>query len=139
MRVLFDNCTSPAFATALDGFISHFGHRAFHIKDVPGLPDGRHTPDLVWIKHLQSQPQEWIFVSGDRRLLVNRAERAALRTAALHGFVLASGYQSTPLHQVAAMILWRWPDMLAITQLVAPPSIHEIPIRRQTRMRPLPL
>jgi hypothetical protein len=52
--VLFDNCTPPVFATTLDGFISAYGYRAFHIKDLPGLPNGRHSTDLEWIDHLRN-------------------------------------------------------------------------------------
>ncbi|MCX7362937.1 MAG: hypothetical protein NTV97_13940 [Alphaproteobacteria bacterium] len=55
MNVLFDNCTAPVLASTLHGFIGHIGHTAVHIKEVHGLPDGRHSTDLEWIRHLQSQ------------------------------------------------------------------------------------
>jgi hypothetical protein len=93
VNVFFDNCTSPVFAATLDGFVRSFGHRAYHIKDVPGLKNGRHATDLEWISHLQADNKHWIFISGDGRILKNRAERAALRSAGLHGFVLAPAYQ----------------------------------------------
>lgn len=105
MNVLFDNCLAPVFAATLDGFISFMGHRSFHIKDVAGLPNGRHSTDLEWIGYLQRHPEIWIFVTGDGRLLKNRAERAALRSANLHGFVLASAHQKTPPHHVAALLV----------------------------------
>ncbi|MBZ9773039.1 hypothetical protein [Mesorhizobium sp. CO1-1-8] len=139
MNVLFDNCTAPLFATTLDGFISHYGHRAFHIKDVPGLPGGRRSADIDWIKHLQSAPETWIFISGDGRVLRNPAERAALRSAGLHGFILAPAYQKTSMNQVAATIVWKWPEIEGVTKLVAAPSMHEIPIQRISKLRALPL
>ncbi len=139
MNVLFDNCAAPVLATTLDGFISAFGHRAFHIKDLPELPNGRASADIEWIAHLRRHPRDWIFITGDARLLRNRAERAALRAAELHGFVLAAAYQKTPLHQIAATIVWKWPEIEAITKLVAPPSMHEIPIGRTSKLRSLPL
>lgn len=126
-------------ASTLDGFISSFGHRAFHIKDAPGLPNGRHSTDIEWIDYLRAQSEIWIFVSGDGRILKNRAERAALRAAGLHGFVLAAAYQRTPLHQVAATIVWKWPEIESVTELIAPPSMHEIPIGKSVRLRSLPL
>ena len=139
MNVLFDSCVAPVLASILDGYISFFGHRAFHIKDVPGLPKGRHSSDLDWIGHLQRQPDDWVFITGDSRVLKNPAERAALRSARLHGFVLAPAYQKTPMHQVAATIVWKWPEIEAITNLVDVPSMHEIPIGRASKLRALPL
>lgn len=106
MNVFFDNCTAPVLASTLHGFISHIGHVATHIKDMRGLPNGRHSADLEWIRHLQSQ-DNWIFITGDGRVLKNRPERDALRSAGLHGFVLAPAYQRTPIHQVAATLVWK--------------------------------
>lgn len=105
MNVFLDNCLPPAFAATLDGFIRFSGHRAFHIKDVVGLPKGRHSTDLEWITHLQKDPEAWIFITGDKRVMKNPAERAALRSANLHGFVLAPAYQKTPPNQVAALLV----------------------------------
>jgi hypothetical protein len=139
VNVLFDNCTAPVLATTLDGFVHAFGHRAFHIKDLPGLPAGRNSTDLEWIRYLKNAPEEWVFVTGDRRVLKNAAERAALRSAGLHGFVLAPAYQKTPLHQTASMIIWKWPEIEAIIKLVAAPSMHEIPIRKASKLQSLPL
>lgn len=139
MKVLLDNCTAPVFASTLDGFISHFGHRAFHIKDVTELPRGRHSSDLEWIEFLRRSNDVWIFITGDMRVLKNKAERAALRSAGLHGFVLASSYQKTQLHLVAATLVQRWPDIEQVTKLLAPPAMHEIPIGKATRLRPLPI
>jgi hypothetical protein len=137
VNVLFDNCTAPVFASTLHGFISHQGHAAYHIKDVPGLPKGRHSADLEWIDHLRRSPEHWIFISGDTRVLKNPAERAALRSAKLHGFILAAAYQKTPLHQVAATVVWRWPELLKVIELLAAPSTHEIPIGKNTKLRQL--
>lgn len=139
MNVLLDNCTSPVFASTLDGFLGHLNHRAFHIKDVPGLPNGRHSSDLEWIDFLRQSNDVWIFITGDMRVLKNKAERAALRSAGLHGFVLASSYQKSPLHMVAATLVQRWPDIEQVTKLLEPPAMHEIPIGKATRLRALPL
>ena len=139
MKVFFDNCTPPVYATTLHGFVQAFGHASIHIMDMPGLPRGRHSADLEWIDLLRRDPDEWLFITGDGRLLKNPAERAALRSAGLHGFVLAPAYQKSPSHMVAATIVMRWPDLLKITEVVAPPAMHEIPIGKATKMRQLPL
>jgi hypothetical protein len=139
VNVFFDNCVAPVVASTLDGFISHQGHRAYHIKDIAGLPKGRHTADVDWIAHLRRDNALWIFISGDTRIYRNAAERQALRSAGLHGFVLAPAYQKTPLNQVAATILWKWPEMVELTGLLTPPSLHQIPIGRNTKLSTLPL
>lgn len=137
MNVFFDNCTSPVLASTLDGFIRHFGHRAYHIMDVPGLKDGRHADDLEWIAHLRADNTLWSFITGDGRLLKNKAERQALRSAGLHGFVLPPAYQKTLLHQVAAQIVLKWPDIEAVTVHIAAPSMHEIPIGKGKKLKAL--
>lgn len=80
-----------------------------------------------------------MFITGDGRLLKNAPERAALRSAGLHGFVLAPGYQKTPLHQVASLLIWRWPELLQLTSLLGAPTMNEIPINRSTKLKTLPL
>ncbi len=139
MKVFFDNCLPPVFATTLDGFIRHRGHAAHHISAISGLPKGRHSTDIEWIAHLKEAQEFWIFVSGDGRMLKNRAERAALREAGLFGFILAPAFQKTPLHQAVATLVWRWPDIEAVTQLFEPPAIQEIPIQRSSKLITLPL
>jgi len=139
LKVFFDNCTPPVLATTLHGFVQKDGHAAYHIKDVPGLPRGRNSADVEWIELLKKSSERWIFISGDRRLLKNAAERAALRSAGLHGFILAPGYQKTELHHVASLLIWRWPELLKITELVAPPAMYEIPMQRGSKLRPVSL
>lgn len=139
MKVFFDNCTAPVLATTLNGFIQHYGHSAFHIRDMPGLSKGRSSADIEWIEHLKRSTDVWIFISGDRRILKNPPERAALRSAGLHGFILAPAYQKMPLHQVASILIWRWPEMVKITELIQPPSMHEVSMNKNSKLRPLPL
>jgi hypothetical protein len=139
VKVLFDNCTSPVLATTLHGFVQYEGHSAFHIRDLIDLPDGRHSKDIEWIDFLRRSNDMWMFISGDGRVPKNPAERAALRSAGLHGFILAPAYQKAPVHQVASILIWRWPEMLKITELIQPPSMHEVPINKNSKLRPLPL
>jgi hypothetical protein len=137
VRVFFDNCTAPWLASTLDGFISHLGHRAYHVKDVPGLPKGRHTADVDWIEHLR-QGKDWIFITGDGRLLKNKAERVVLRSAGLYGFILATGYQKMQDHEVASNLIWKWPEIENVMKAIDP-AIFEIPISRGSKLRTLPL
>lgn len=139
MKVFFDNCTAPVLAETLNAFVQKDDHAAFHIAKIQGLPNGRHSKDLEWIDFLRRSPQTWMFITGDGRLMKNRAERAALRSAGLHGFVLAPAYQKTPLNQVAAALIWKWPEMLKLTELLSPPTMHEIPIKIGTKPRQTPV
>lgn len=137
MKVLLDNCVAPRAASALDGYIFADGHRAFHMKDAPGLANGRHSTDLEWISVLRNSNEVWIFISGDGRILKNAAEKIALRSAGLHGFILGKAYQKTPLNQIVATLIWKWPEIEKVTQLLAAPSMHEIPIGRIEKLKQL--
>lgn len=134
MRVFFDNCTSPTLAETIDGFTRHRSHRAVHIRD---LPCGRHATDLDWITYLSGTGDNWLVVTGDGRIQKNRAERLAFRQAGLKGFVLASAYQRTPLHQQASFLIWRWLDVEDLVRLTAPPFLFELPMSRTSRIRAL--
>jgi hypothetical protein len=138
VKIFFDNCTAPVFAETLNAFLRRDGHSAHHIGSIRDLPNGRSSKDIEWIDFLRRSPDVWIFVTGDGRVTKNPAERAALRGAGLHGFVLAPAYQTTPFNQVAATLIWKWPELLKITDLLSPPTMHEIPIRTGTKLRQLP-
>jgi hypothetical protein len=137
VNIFFDNCTSPTHAATLDGFVSHLGHRAFHISN---LPCGRHASDLDWIKMLAERNDgPWIIITGDGRIVKNKPERTALRQAGLSGFVLSPAYQKTPINQVASILVWRWPEMEQLLGLVAGPALYELPINRTSKPKQLPL
>jgi len=136
VKVFFDNCTSPVLATTLDGFVQHFSHRAFHIKD---LKCGRHATDVEWIRFLATDGPDWIVITGDDRVYRNKAERAAYRSAGLRGFVLNRAYQKTPMNQIASVLLWRWPEMLRIAELVGGAALYGLPVNRRGKLTQLPL
>ncbi|QPM89125.1 PIN-like domain-containing protein [Pseudooceanicola algae] len=136
MKVFFDNCTSPVLASTLNGYLCHYDHEALHIKDVQGLPAGRHSTDEDWIKFLSASPEAWIFISADRRILKNRGERAALRSAGLHGFILAKGFQKQTSAKNAGSLVQRWPDIENLVSLMSPPVIFEIPVSGKIKSLP---
>lgn len=136
MKVFFDNCTTPVLAETLDGYLRHRREGALHIRD---LPCGRHASDLAWMAYLAGTSDDWLVVTGDRRIQKNKAERAAFRQAGLKGFVLAPGYQSTPINRQASFLIWRWPDIDGLLRSLEPPFLFEIPMHRQAGFRQLPL
>lgn len=133
--MFFDNCTTPVLAETLDGYLRYREGSASHIRD---LPCGRHAPDLEWMAYLAGTGDDWLVVSGDGRIQRNKAERVAYRQAGLKGFVLASGYQKTPIHQQASFLIWRWPEIDDLLKL-APPFLFEIPMHRHAGFRQLPV
>lgn len=78
-------------------------------------------------------------ITGDYRIQRNKAERAAYQQAKLFGFVLAPAYQKTPTHQIASLLLWRWPEMEKLFELVGGAALYELPIGRSGKMKPLQL
>jgi len=126
---------APRLASTLDGFISHDGHHAWHMKDVPGLPNGRQSSDIEWIDHLK-QGKDWLFFTLDRRILKNPAEKAVLKSAGLYGFILANGFMKMKLNEVASTVLWKWPEVETIIRSVDP-AIYEIQVSRSAKLKPI--
>ena len=135
MKVFFDNCTSPRFATTLHGFISHDGHEAHHLRDL--FPPNAKDED--WITELGKDSADWIIITGDRRFRSIRAAREAWKEYGLIGFVLAPAYQKTPVYQCASHIVWWWPRIEKQAELAAKGSLFEIQIRRSGRFTSLPV
>ena len=100
----------------------------------------QNTDDEDWIRRLgEDRPADWIVVTGDKRITKNKAERAAWIKAGLRGFVLAPAFhkKKTPVHQQAALLLWRWPTMETFILATTPGSLFELPVSRGGRFRPL--
>lgn len=139
MKVFFDNCLPAFYAETLNAFIRREGHSAHHITAIAELPNGRHSKDVEWINFLRQSRDVWIFITGDGRVMKNPAERAALRAAGLHGFILTPAYQKTPFNQAAALLIWRWPELVKITDLLSAPTMHEVPVKMGSKLRSIPL
>jgi len=58
--------------------------------------------------------------------------------AGLKGFFLARGWRKLPVHQQAARIIWRWPDMLRQAEAFTGPLAVELPVGLRSRLRALP-
>ena len=138
MNVFFDNCTSPVLANCLHALIAPQGHAAHHVREMRDYGFAHDTPDIDWITRLGADSAgDWIVITGDQRIRKNKAERAAWIRAGLKAFVLAPSYQKTPMHQCAAVLLWRWPAMESFITQAAPGSMFELSIRRTTGFVPL--
>ena len=58
--------------------LRHRKNSASHIHD---LPCGRHASDTKWMAYLASTDDDWLVVTGDRRIQKNKTERAAFLQA----------------------------------------------------------
>ncbi|WP_337174973.1 hypothetical protein [Paludisphaera sp.] len=109
MRFFFDRNMAAILARMVD--VMDRDHTVVSYYD-----DGRFsptTPDVEWIQTLAADDSPWIVVSGDGRILKNKAELAALREAKLTFFCLSSQWMHMNLYREQA---WKfvkvWPDIV---------------------------
>ena len=136
MRVFFDACTSPVFASTLDGYLRQTEHSAHHIRE---LACGPHAANAVWMEMLARSGDVWLVMTGDGRIHHNKGLREAYRRARLRGFVLAPAYQKTPVNQTAATIVWRWPEMERLIGALQGAALFVLPSNRSTKFNALSL
>jgi hypothetical protein len=84
--------------------------------------------DVDLIAELSKQG-DWIFISGDRRITRNRAERNAFQNSKLIGMFLSSGlYKSTVLKQAERLIVL-WPVIETVAGSVSGGAMFELPMK----------
>ncbi|HKI33466.1 MAG TPA: hypothetical protein VKA46_16545 [Gemmataceae bacterium] len=111
MRIFFDRCAAVALARMVRGFEGSKVLIRHHDED------GRFTTttaDEVWISTLAADGDPlWLVISGDGRILRNKAQRAVLDGAKLPFFYLAKGWINRPIHEQAWKFMKVWPEILA--------------------------
>jgi hypothetical protein len=70
------------------------------------------TPDKEWIAAIAADAPSWVVISGDGRILRNKAERAALDAAKLTFFWMTKPWSNMPIHQYAWKFIRVWPEIL---------------------------
>jgi hypothetical protein len=131
VNAFFDNCTSPTLAATISGFVDHLVQLAIHIRDAAaaGLPLQRDAEDVEWIAALAADARPWVVVTGDRRLTRNKAEKEAFRRARLSGFLLGSRFTKLAINHQAAILIYRWPELIDTVQRFNPPLLIDVPAR----------
>jgi hypothetical protein len=125
-------------AEVLNAYIRSDGGAARHIREMAEYGFRHDTADISWIERLNlDRPADWIIITSDARISRNKANRTAWLRAGLKGFVLAAGFQKTPMNQVASTLLWRWPEMEAFIKSAAPRSLFELPVKRSSGFKAL--
>lgn len=121
--MLVDENLPPALARSLNALFAGI-HEIIHLRDRYG-PGVR---DLVWISDLSSEGR-WIVISGDRRIMRNRAEYSAFRASNLIGFFLSKGLYKAPLVKQAERILALWNTIEMLAGLVQGGAMFELPMK----------
>lgn len=71
------------------------------------------TTDIEWITALKSDRNPWIIISGDGRILKNKAEKAVLHESGFTFFCLSKQWPSMPLREECVWKFFRvWPDIV---------------------------
>jgi hypothetical protein len=123
VKVFFDNNLSPRLARALKAFFDQ-QHEITHLREKFDPRIG----DKEMIERL-SDEGAWVFVSGDRRITKNAAEREAFRGSKLIGIFLSSGLNKAPEIKKLERILAIWHAIERLVPLVEPGAMFEIPMK----------
>jgi len=110
MRFFFDRCAPIAIARmvrAIEGTATTIRH---HDEESRFNPK---TADTEWMKKLGEDGEPpWIVISGDGRILKNRAERAVLDEVGLPFFCLDKPWPNTPIYEYAWKFMKVWPKIV---------------------------
>jgi hypothetical protein len=116
MKFLFDRNMSPRIARMIDAFDPE--HSVRHHDEDPRLTAT--TPDVEWIRALGADDPPWVVVSGDGRILRNKAELAALKEAGLTFFCMSKAWMHMKIHEYAWKFVKVWPDVVDNAKGIAP-------------------
>jgi hypothetical protein len=108
MRFFFDRNTPPQLARMVDALEREHTARSYYDDD---RFDDK-TPDINWIKVLAAEDPPWIIISGDGRILKNKAEMSALKEAKLTFFCLSRQWMHMKLYEQAWKFIKVWPDIV---------------------------
>jgi hypothetical protein len=108
MRFFFDRNMSPRLARMVDALETHHIVRSHDDDD----RFDSSTPDVEWIKALAGDDPPWVVVSGDGRILKNKAELSALKEANLTFFCLSKQWMHMKIYEQAWKLIKVWPDIV---------------------------
>jgi len=115
MRFFFDRNMSPRLARMID--VYETAHQVRHHDDDSRF--GPNTTDVEWIKVLGADDPPWVVISGDGRILRNKAEAAVLKEAKLTFFCMSRVWTHMKIHEYVWKFLKLWPDIVENAQVAA--------------------
>ena len=112
MRFFFDRCTPIAIARmaqAVEGGRQSITH---HDEDRRFQPT---TSDIEWMQELfKDGDPPWIVISGDGRILRNKAERKVLDEVGLPFFCLDKVWPNLEIYEYSWKFMKVWPKIIEI-------------------------
>ncbi|MGE0008613.1 MAG: hypothetical protein AB7S92_23920 [Parvibaculaceae bacterium] len=123
MKVIFDHNLSPRLARALHAFFSG-EHEIISLRD----RFDSSIKDVDLIRALSSEGN-WVFVSGDRRITRNKAEREAFRNSRLIGLFMSSGLYKAREIKKLERLLALWETIEKAVSIVQPGAMFELPMK----------
>ena len=84
------------------------------------------TPDEYWMREIACWEDKPVVVSGDGRILQNKAQRLVLRESNLSMIVLRRAWQRASWHTQAWKYVKVWPDVLRDVERATQPTYFEL-------------
>lgn len=130
MKIIFDHNLSPLLARSLQELF-----RGEH--EVVALRD-KFKPNITDIELIRALSEEgtWVFISADRRINRNKAERETFRNSRLIGFFFSRSLYKARVTKQAERLLALWEPMEKIVSALEGGALFELPMR-STRIRQL--
>lgn len=123
MRFFFDRCISWRLATMVEAYEAV--HTARHLDRDDRFNE--RTPDTEWLSALAADDPPWVIVSGDGRILRNKAERQVLREANLTFFCMSRQWGKMKIAEYAWKFIRVWPDIVKAAEAsISVPKIFEV-------------
>jgi hypothetical protein len=116
----FDACVSRYVAYMLGHFDRNHQMRA----SVDHFKEG--TPDKEWMPVVASWGDDVVVVSGDGRILRNRAEKQVLKECRRTFVCLAPVWPKLPWEEYAWRFVKVWPDIIKNVQQARYPTVFEV-------------
>lgn len=107
MNFFLDNTFSPKLARALGTMAEAEEHVVVHLLEKYNEDPG----DLVWIPDVGNWPEQWIVLSGDRKIRTNPQRRAALAASSRTAFFMPSGFPDLRGWEQAWRLFKWFPDI----------------------------
>jgi len=120
MKFILDENISPNLAKMLDAFDPV--NEVVHILEylAPG------TADVDLIGELSTWDPKPVLISGDGRILKNKVELSALKSADLTFFVLAKGWNNLSWEDWGWKSVRAWPKLALEAQKIRHPTVYEV-------------
>ena len=125
MNFFLDNTFPPGLSRAVAELAKEHGFQ--HMLEA--YPKGDPGSDLIWIPEIAKRKEIWRVLSGDRRLLTNPQNRAAVVSNKLIVFVMPSGFPSLVKWEQCAHFFRWFPEIEKKAAKSKPGDLFEVSMR----------